>query len=211
MINILLLEDDEILSESLKFLLEGCGYNVTTANNGNEALEETYETKFDLYLFDVNVAYINGFDLLRELRVAGDLTPAFFITAMVDLDSVYNGFDSGADEYIKKPFEPEELLIRIEAFLKKRSLNIKIGDVSYDSMTSTIKKNDKTIDLAYVEHKVFELLVKNIDKVVTKHEFFEQMEKPTDAGLRVHINRLKKTLDLNIINIRGVGYRLEKI
>jgi DNA-binding response OmpR family regulator len=211
MIKILLLEDDEILSQSIQFLLQSHGYDITIAKNGEDAIDITYDNKFDLYLLDVNVPLINGFDFLKQLRDSGDMTPAFFITALVGIDSISQGFDVGADDYIKKPFEVDELLIRIKALLKKKNSNIKYANLEYDFEKSILKKDNKILPLAFVEKEIFELLLKNIDKTVTKEEFFEVMEKPTDTALRVHINRLKKLLSLNIVNIRGTGYILEAV
>jgi DNA-binding response OmpR family regulator len=211
MIKILLLEDDEILSQSIQFLLQSQGYDITIAKNGEDAIDITFDNKFDLYLLDVNVPLINGFDFLKQLRDSGDMTLAFFITALVDIDSISQGFDVGADDYIKKPFEVDELLIRIKALLKKKNSNIKYANLEYDFEKSILKKDNKILPLAFVEKEIFELLLKNIDKTVTKEEFFEVMEKPTDTALRVHINRLKKLLSLNIVNIRGTGYILEAV
>jgi two-component system OmpR family response regulator len=211
MIKILLLEDDEILSQSIQFLLQSQGYDITIAKNGEDAVDITFDNKFDLYLLDVNVPLINGFDFLKQLRDSGDMTLAFFITALVDIDSISQGFDVGADDYIKKPFEVDELLIRIKALLKKKNSNIKYANLEYDFEKSILKKDNKILPLAFVEKEIFELLLKNIDKTVTKEEFFEVMEKPTDTALRVHINRLKKLLSLNIVNIRGTGYILEAV
>jgi DNA-binding response OmpR family regulator len=211
MIKILLLEDDEILSQSIQFLLQSQGYDITIAKNGEDAINITFDNKFDLYLLDVNVPLINGFDFLKQLRDSGDMTPAFFITALVDIDSISQGFDVGADDYIKKPFEVDELLIRIKVLLKKKNSNIKYANLEYDFEKSILKKDNKILPLAFVEKEIFELLLKNIDKTVTKEEFFEVMEKPTDTALRVHINRLKKLLSLNIVNIRGTGYILEAV
>ena len=102
-------------------------------------------------------------------------------------------------------------MIRINALVKKRVSLLRYADISYDYTSQLLKKDEKIINLAHIENLIFELLMKNIGKIVTKEQFFEVMEKPTDAGLRVHINRLKKLLELNISNLRGVGYRLEKV
>jgi DNA-binding response OmpR family regulator len=208
-VKILLLEDDEVLSQSLKFVLEDAGYFIDLVKNGEDALTKSYESQYDLYLLDVNVPFLNGFDFLKSLRDSGDQTTAFFITALVDIESFSKGFEVGADDYIKKPFDVDELVIKINSLLKKKTSLLEYANLSYDISTSILRKNDKIIDLAYVENLVFELLIKNIGKVVTKEQFFDVMDKPTDAGLRVHINRLKKLLELNITNVRGVGYRLE--
>ncbi len=95
MVNILLLEDDEILSQSLKYLLSNEGFTIICVKNGEDALALTYDNSFDLYLLDVNVPLLNGFDFSQQMRESGDMTPAFFITALVDIQSISKGFDVG--------------------------------------------------------------------------------------------------------------------
>ena len=208
---ILLLEDDHILSSTLIKLLSIEGYDVTIAHNGEEVLDLTYENSYDLYLFDINVPYINGLDLLKELRQSGDKTPAFFISALVDIDSISAAFDIGCDDYIKKPFDFDELLVRIRSALKRSYGNLTYKDIIYDFKTREIKKSGETINLGNVETAIFELFIKNISAVIPKEEIYELMEKPSEVGLRVNISRLKKLLGLDIKNIRGVGYKLEEL
>ena len=208
---ILLLEDDHILSSTLIKLLNIEGYDVTPAHDGEEVLDLTYENSYDLYLFDINVPYINGLDLLKELRESGDKTPAFFISALVDIDSISSAFDIGCDDYIKKPFDFDELLVRIRSALKRSYGNLTYKDIVYDFKTREIKKSGETISLGNVETAIFELFIKNISAVIPKEEIYELMEKPSEVGLRVNISRLKKLLELDIRNIRGVGYKLEEL
>ena len=208
---ILLMEDDEIFFQTLKEFLEDEGFEIVGAKNGEEALDLTYEQKFDLYLLDVNVPFLNGFDFLKSLRDAGDKTPAFFITALRDVNSLSKGFDSGANDFIKKPFDPDELVIRIKAALKKQYDILKYQDIEYDPVPKIIKKDGEIITLPLVESEIFDILIKNIQSVVSKDCFYEVMEKESSLSLRVHINKLKKKLGIKITNIRGVGYRLEKV
>jgi len=208
---ILLMEDDEIFFQTLKEFLEDEGFEIVGAKDAEEALDLTYEQKFDLYLLDVNVPFLNGFDFLKSLRDSGDKTPAFFITALRDVNSLSKGFDSGADDFIKKPFDPDELVIRIKAALKKQYDILKYRDIEYDPISKIIKKNGEIITLSLVESEIFDILIKNIQSVVSKNCFYEVMEKESSLSLRVHINKLKKKLDIKITNIRGVGYKLEKI
>jgi len=208
---ILLLEDDSILSSTLVKLLELEDYDVSLAIDGNEVLELTYENKYDLYLFDINVPYISGTDLLKELRDSGDTTPTFFISALIDIESISNGFDVGCDDYIKKPFDFDELLIRIKSILKKSYGDLKYKDLKYNPTSKEILKDSVIIDMGLVETAIFELFIKNISSIVTKNDIFDVMDNPTDVALRAQISRIKKTLDLDITNIRGIGYRLEKV
>jgi len=208
---VLLLEDDEMLSQTLKSLLEDEGYEVDLAKNADEAIDLTYDKKYDLYLFDINVPFGNGIDLLHDLREAGDKTPAFFITALKDIKSVSKGFDAGCDDYIKKPFDMDELLIRIEAILKKYNPYEKYGDIEYSVEDDIVFKNSKELELGEVSKKILLLFLENINKIVHKERLYEVMQKPSDVALRVQINKLKKELGLNIVNVRGVGYKLEKL
>jgi len=215
--NILLVEDDLILGESLQELLEYEEFNVSWVKDGNEALDITYDTKFDIFLFDVDIPFINGFELLKELRESGDETPCIFLTAKIDIDSLSIGFDMGADDYIKKPFDTDELIIRINTQIKKTfntySQLIKYGDISYEIENQTIIKNQDKILLSPTELKLFELFIKNIDKTITKEEILYHLhdgDEGSEAVLRVQISKLKK-IGLNIINQRAVGYKLEKL
>ena len=216
--NILLLEDDLILGETIKEILESEDYKVTWLKDGNDALNETFEKSFDLYLFDVNVPSINGFELLASLRENKDTTPAIFITALIDIQSFKKGFNTGADDYIRKPFDADELLIRIDSLIKKSfknyDSNIKYNDLSYNIKEEKLFKKNEQIHLSPSEHQLFLLFLKNIGKVINKDDIlFNLHDNDTlgsDATLRVQISKLKK-IGLVITNIRAVGYRCEKI
>lgn len=116
---ILYLEDDITLSDTVAEFLSDEGFKVSPVYDGEEALEQTYEESFDLFLFDVNVPKIDGFKLLNELREANISTPAIFTTSLKGIDDLSKGYESGADDYIKKPFALKELLFRIKALLKR--------------------------------------------------------------------------------------------
>jgi len=105
---ILLLEDDAILAESIKEYLEIEDYCVDISSSGEDVFDKTFEIKYDLYILDINVPGTNGFDTLRALRESDDTTPAIYISALTDIDSIHQGFDIGAIDYIKKPFDPED-------------------------------------------------------------------------------------------------------
>jgi len=211
MYKILLLEDDEMLLQTLKSLLTNQGYIVTAVKNIDQALDETYRNSFDLYLFDINVPFGSGIDLLKDLRCSGDKTPAFFITALKDIKSISKGFDAGCDDYIKKPFDFDELLIRVEAILKRNNPFIKYGDIKFNQEENRIYKDDKEVELGEVSQSIACVFLNNIGKIIHKDQLFELMRKPSDVALRVQINKLKTELGLNIKNIRGLGYKLEKL
>ncbi len=216
--NILLLEDDLILGETLKEILEDEDYKVTWVKDGNDGLSKTFEKDFDLYLFDVNVPFINGFELLQSLRENKDITPAIFITALVDIDNLTKGFKVGADDYIRKPFNANELIVRVDSLIKKSFKNyestIKYNDLSYDIKEEKVYKENEEIHLSPSEHQLLVLFLKNIGKVINKDDIlFNLHDNDTlgsDATLRVQISKLKK-IGLIITNIRAVGYRCEKV
>ena len=208
---LLLLEDDYLLSTALITLLNDEGFEVEFANDGEEALELSYAQKFDLYLLDINVPLLNGIDFLKLLRESGDKTPAFFISAFKDITTISKAFDSQCDDYIKKPFDFDELLIRIKAHILKKNPEIIYAHMRYDLHDKRVYFLGKEIDLGPVEKEILDLLVRNMSQTIDKDTFFEVMEKPTDVALRVHINTLKKRFNLHVTNIKGIGYRLEKI
>ena len=208
---ILLLEDDEILAQTLEQILKSENYDVALASDGEEALDFTYDNKFDMYLLDINVPLLNGMDFLKLSRDAGDKTPAFFITALRDIDSLSKAFDSGCDDYIKKPFDMDELLVRIKSILKKRNPTIAYKNIKFDLYEKKVFKRDEEIALGNVEKAVFAQLITNVGSTVNKSSLLDEMLKPSDLALRVLINKLRKILNIDIINLKGVGYKLEKL
>jgi len=208
---ILLLEDDQLLAETLQELLESEGYAVTLVLDGGLAADASYTQNFDLYIFDINVPEINGLELLESLRRADDKTPAIFISALVDMNTMAKGFEVGADDYIKKPFFPEELLIRVNAkFAQQISDTITYGPLDFDLTSKILRKEGHILALGEVQEKLFELFITNIDKVLDKAYLMDSLEKPSPTALRVALTKLKQTTGLDIQNIRGVGYVLNR-
>ncbi len=211
MSKILLLEDDYLLSQTLIGLLREAGFEVTHAQDGEEALSLSYETVFDLYLFDINVPLLNGIDVLKLLRDNNDKTPAFFISAYKDIQTITKAFEGACDDYIKKPFDFDELVVRIKAHIHKHNPTIVYGSMRYDLFNKRIFVDDKEVDLGIVEKAIFDLLMRNMSQTLDKEMFFDVMEKPSDIALRVHLTKLKQRFALTITNIKGIGYRLEKV
>ena len=206
----MLLEDNLILGETIHEMLLENGYEVDWVRDGQAACDATFENGYNLYIFDINVPEINGFDLVEQLRGADDLTPTIFISAMSDMAALSKGFKVGADDYIKKPFYPEELLLRIEArFLRKES-PVSYGKISYNPQNNEIKKDGKLLSLGDVQLPFLRLFITNIGRTLSKESLFDLMEHPSDSALRVAINKLKSTTEWEIQNIRGIGYRIEK-
>lgn len=208
---ILLLEDDKLLAQTIKELLESENYHVTLALDGAEASELSYAEKFDLYVFDINVPEINGLELLEALRNAEDNTPTIFISALIDLNSITKGFSLGADDYIKKPFFPEELLIRIKAKLgTQNNAIIMYKNLEYNTSTRVLKREGHILTLGEVQERLFDIFITNIGQILDKEILLDCLEKPSDTALRTAITKLKHSIDIEIKNIRGVGYSLEQ-
>jgi DNA-binding response OmpR family regulator len=208
---ILLLEDDKILCDSLKEYLESEDYSVDVAYRGGDVFDLTFDNDYDLYILDVNVPDVNGFDVLRELREADDNTPAIYITALTDVNSISKGFGVGADDYVKKPFDPEELIIRIKSKFDRQDDRIKYGDLIYDVSQQIVLKNNLLVPLGEVQLKLFHELITNQDRVVDAYTLMDMLEQPNMNALRVNITKLKTKLGIDIINIRSQGYMIEKI
>jgi len=205
---ILLLEDDYILNETLSIFLEKAGYKVDGALSIEEAESLSFENSYDLYLLDINLPTGNGLDFLKSLRIAEDYTDVIFITALHDMDSMALGFELGAMDYIKKPFNPQELLIRIKAKFDKPVLEY--NNISFDKQSKILKIDGKVIDLGYIQLSILEKLLSNLNKIVIKDEILLDIN-ISDVALRVAITKLKQKLGIEIKNIRGKGYMLEEL
>jgi len=206
---ILLLEDDHILSETLQLFLAREGYTVDVALTMEEAEDLSFDNSYDLYLFDINLPKGSGLELLNGLRYAEDSTPTIFITALTDMHSMSQGFQMGAVDYIKKPFDPEELLIRIKAKFKLKVLSC--GEIIYDPEAQLLRKNGQIVDIGNVQYKIFTKLLSQQGSVVTKEELYECLDHISDTALRVAITKIKQRLEIEIRNIRGKGYIIEKV
>jgi DNA-binding response OmpR family regulator len=205
---ILLLEDDPLLAKTLIKFLQKNSFEVVWAKDGEEASSLTYDDNFDLYLFDINVPLYNGDDLLKDLREAQDFTPCILISALVDIESITKGFMSGADDYIKKPFEPDELIIRIKSKTNNLKNSIKYKDYEIILEKDKILYKGQEIFLSNIHKNILISLIKNYPNPVTKDELMLFLEIPNDLALRVNMTKLKQKISIDIKNIRGVGYKL---
>jgi DNA-binding response OmpR family regulator len=211
MMNILLLEDDKILCASLREYLELEGYKVDVAHRGEEVFDLTFDNRYDLYILDVNVPDTNGFDVLSALKEAGDTTPAIYITALTDINSISRGFRIGAEDYIKKPFDPEELVIRIKSKYEQPSNRIVLGDLEYDSIHRQVYRNGELIALGEVQQNIFHTLITSCNHVVDSYTLMDCLAQPNANALRVNLAKLKSKLGIEIRNIRGQGYMIENL
>ena len=216
---ILLLEDDLILNEIIEEYLISQEHEVITAFSGNEAQDYLYSQTFDLLILDVNVPFVSGFELLKELRTQNIKTPTIFITSLNMVEDMQKGFDSGCDDYLKKPFELKEFYLRINNIKRlfnitpKELINIS-KDTFLDIQNLLIIKNNQKIHLAKKECEVLQYLI-NSSKTVSIEELSLNLwayeDNPNDSTIRTYIKNLRKILgEEKIINIRGVGYRFNK-
>lgn len=215
---VLLLEDEYMLRVSVTEFLEEMGYEVVGFSNGEKAFDAIYETHFDLYLLDVNVPGMNGFELLRTLRKEGNKTPAIFLTSMVNVSDLQEGYKSGCCDYVRKPFDLTELQIRImhalKSFYHDGESKIDFGsDLIYDTENFTLTHAGENIALSKTEKEIFTVLLKHTNQVVSVEMFQDEIwgEYVDPANIRVQINNLRKKLPVDIIqNRRGLGYIIER-
>ena len=217
---ILLLEDDIALADIILEYLQDNQFDVDLVYDGEEALSSAYEKLYDLYIFDVNVPAIKGFDLLQALRADNDNTPTIFVTSLNDIEDVSKGFESGADDYLKKPFELAELLLRIKniqkrSFAQKRSDIIHITDtITFDIGTELLSTKKGSISLPQKELKLLKYFLQHPNEIITFENLYKVMwdydEEISIESLRSHIKNIRKHFDKDIIqNLRGLGYRFE--
>ena len=218
---ILLLEDDLTLSETVVEFLEEQGYEVIPAYDGEQASEIIYESVFDLFLLDVNVPLLNGFELLKQKREEGVKTPAIYITSLNSIDSLETGYNSGCDDYIRKPFVLKELLFRIETILKRgffheTSPRIVIGeDIEYDTDSNLLYVKGEKVQLNSKEGTLLKLFLQHQDETVIHEVIYETLwtydETPSENALRTYIKNIRKIIGKDkIVSIKKLGYRFSK-
>ncbi|MGW8168888.1 MAG: response regulator transcription factor [Sulfurovaceae bacterium] len=212
---LLLLEDDRLLNATLKDFLEDEGFGVDATFDPYSAFDLTYKRKYDCYLLDVKLPYESGFDMLSKLRNSGDMTPAMFITSKSDTASLQEGFDAGADDYLKKPVDLDELLCRVRALLKRqtRLQKVPIGEYQFDIYSKKLFRENEEMELSIKAGQLLQLLIEANGRVLSLDEIkaalWSSANEASDGSLRVYITQLKKYFNDNIRNIRGIGYCLE--
>ncbi len=214
---ILLLEDDPLLSKILSKHLS-LSYELSSVYDGDSALEILEEQKFDLLILDSNVPGVTGLELIKELRAYNDTTPIIMITAYQDTLHLKKAFTHGCNDYIKKPFELDELDMRIanitRTFNIEQNQLIKISEeVFFDALNNQVTKEDNIFSLAKKEAELLNYLVINRTRTVSKEELTQNLwtyeTMPSDATLRVYIRNLRAMIGKDSIEtIRGMGYRL---
>ena len=219
---ILICDDDQIISDSLSEYLKAMDFEVKSVNDGEEAIIEFKRFNPDLVLLDIMMPRLNGLEVIKIIRHKSQ-TPIIFLTAKISVDEKILGFELGADDYITKPFSMRELLLRIQAVLKRNINNddkdrdiYSIGNLSLFSSKRELKIRNKVIDLTKTEFDFLECLIKNFENVLNRDQLLEYTKfdylDSDDRVVDVHIKNLRKKLensksDLNILTVRGIGYR----
>ena len=220
MINILLLEDDELFSLSLlDYLEEFSEVKITHASNSTEMIELIYENRYDLYLLDINLPDINGLDLLKDIRNATDDTPTIFLTSYKDKETLTQAFQNGADDFLTKPFDMDELILRINSLMRraKKQNQITLGNIDFNFDTKEVKIDNTTIKFSLKALELFELFYQNNNTIVTKEMIINRLwtasESYSDGSIRVYVNSIKKLFDdvsiFKVTNIKNIGYKIE--
>ncbi len=215
---ILLLEDDVNLNETIEEFLSDEGFDVESVYEGKRAEECIYEKNYDLLLLDVNVPSPNGFELLKSSRERGATVPAIFITSLDSTDDLSRGFESGCDDYIRKPFSLEELLLRINNILKRNFYHnakerLEIDEnLSYDIQADELLDGGVKVPLNQKEKLLLKLFLQHANTQIT-HEVINQHlwaydEEPSPTSLRTYIKNLRKVIGKDrIVSIKRYGYK----
>ena len=211
---ILLVEDNKSIIKGLEYAFAQNGYSCEYCLSLDEAVRKA-PFNYDVAVLDIMLPDGNGFDLFKKIRRYSDL-PVIFLTAVDDEDSVVNGLELGADDYITKPFSTRELIARIKRVANKNSKKniITVSGVTLDLDKSAVFENGKQLELTALEYKLLSLLMQNVGKVVTRELIFEKIWDVSgnfvnDNTLTVYIKRIRKKLDADIIKtVKGMGYQV---
>jgi two-component system response regulator MprA len=216
---ILVVDDDERIRDILKRQLTYEGYQVAVAGDSREAFSQVAENPPDLVVLDWMLPGISGLEICRRIRQTDDM-PILMLTAKGTLEDKVDGLDSGADDYLVKPFQPEEMLARVRALLRRRqpqSAVLKFGTITLDPAARQVWVGDRTVELSSKEFDLMELLMRHPKQVLTRETFYDRVWGYDFSGesniLEVYIRYLRAKLDAAsapryIQTVRGVGYVL---
>jgi len=224
-IRILLAEDDKNLGTILKSYLEAKGYTTTLFLNGQEAFNAYDNNKFDFCIIDVMMPVMDGFTLAKEIRLMDKTTPILFLTAKSMQEDKLKGFEIGADDYITKPFSMEELLMRIQAILRRTTANntfsldgniFNVGKLIFDYNRQMLKFNNQEQKLTSKEAELLKLLCENVNQVLDRSIALKQIWYDDSyfnaRSMDVYVTKLRKYLkqdsNIELLNVHGVGFKL---
>src|SRR5262245_1944570 len=223
MTRLLLVEDSVRLQALLGESLRGAGYPVDVVGTLSEARAAVTEVAYDLLIIDLGLPDGNGIELIHESRAAGYMTPALVITARTGIDDRIAGLDSGADDFLVKPFSHLELLARIRAILRRprgiREPVLQVGRLVLNEATSEVRADGHMLDLRAGERRLLALLMRQAGRIVPKstieERFYELGREVSINAVEAHVSRLRKALDdvpagVFIETIRGIGYALKE-
>lgn len=218
---ILVVEDDFKIASFIKKGLQEESYEVDIADDGNQAIEYAQKNSYDTILLDIMLPFINGIDVCKILRDKEVLSPIILLTARDKLEDKIDGLDSGANDYLTKPFEFEELLARIRAqlrnFSKMTNNIINIDSLKIDILKREVSRDEKRIKLTSKEYALLELLAKNKNKLVSEEMILTSLQELEHSSVsnivNVYIYRLRNKINKDskvklIKTIRGAGYKL---
>ncbi|HEX9414697.1 MAG TPA: response regulator transcription factor, partial [Ktedonobacterales bacterium] len=217
--HILVVDDDQHITDMLRRALAYAGYSVAAAGSGDEALARTLERPPELIVLDVMLPRMDGLEVARRLRMAGDNVPILMLTARDAVSDRVEGFDAGADDYLIKPFAPEELLVRIRALLRRsqpeRHEVLKYADIELDTGTRVAHRGAREIELSPTEYELLALFIRRPRQVLTRDVILDRVWGLDFEGssnvMEVYVGYLRSKLELEgesrlIHTVRGVGY-----
>jgi two-component system copper resistance phosphate regulon response regulator CusR len=223
---ILVVEDEQKVANALREGLDGEGYQVAVEHTGEGAFFRLNTESFDAILLDLMLTGRDGLQILRTLRQRGDKTPVLVLTARDTLEDRVTGLDSGADDYLVKPFAFEEVLARIRALLRRgrvvtEALRLRVGDLEIDIVSRRVTRGGRTVELTVREFELIEYLVRHQGQTVSRgtlaRDVWNETARSTslDNVIDVHIARLRRKVDLDqpiklIHTVRGVGFMLRE-
>ena len=213
---ILFVEDEKDLTLIVGDTLRGQGYEVITAADGIAGLDRFKAEGADIVVADVMMPKMDGFSMAKEIKKLSPTVPLLFLTAKSTIDDVEKGFEIGANDYLKKPFELRELIVRIKALLRRYNTNrgedikFSIGRYIFNVTTQTLSLESRSVELSHFEAKILELLATNIGKLMIA--VWQHDEPSNRNSLHGYIHKLRRALrqdpSISIINQRGFGYML---
>jgi two-component system OmpR family response regulator len=220
-VRILIVEDDAALASGIARILEGEGHAVDVLASGEQALLAARQERFNMLILDVGLPGIDGFEVLRRLRAAGQKFPVLVLTARDALDDRVRGLDLGADDYMAKPFAMPELAARVRALIRRSQAQIgpRIvhGPLMLDTAARRAQLNGEPLELAAREWAVLEVLLARVEKIVSKESIIQAVaswgEELTPNAIEVYVSRLRAKLEssgIRIRTVRGFGYMLEE-